>query len=272
MSVKSKTEQKDMIAEIEELERESQYSKIMKDATSFACIIESQIADTKINLQKVQVKLKLFIQHSFQRENSHDTEVGESSTTSNEVIETSSSTNKKPRTVKPPSITLIKFYGNQEEFPEFWDIFESLMHENDELPSIEKIVLLKESLKGSAICGIKPVPSNHNWMVDTITKRFGYKPTIWSKIVQKLFELKSAGSRAESCQQCFDTIKTSVNQMVPAGYDIRDTCDPMWKETVLKKFPHKFVKDILVNNQETETMNVDDLLETLEREIKLKRT
>ncbi|KAL6734085.1 hypothetical protein Aduo_004665 [Ancylostoma duodenale] len=273
MSVKSKTEQKDMIAEIEELERESQYSKIMKDATSFAFTIESQIADTKINLQKVQAKLKLPIQHSFQRENSHDTEVGESSTTSNEVTETSSSTSKKPRTVKPPSITLPKFHGNQEEFPEFWAIFESLIHENDELSTIEKIVLLKESLKGSAekaIRGIKPVPSNYNWMVETITKRFGNKPMNRSKIVQKLFELKSAGNRAGSCQEYFDSIKTLVNQMVSAGYDIRDTCDPMWTETILKKFPHEIVKDILVKNQETETMKVDDLLETLEREITAK--
>ena len=50
MSVKSKTDQKEMIADIEELEKETQYSKILKDAAAFVFNIETNMADAKIKL------------------------------------------------------------------------------------------------------------------------------------------------------------------------------------------------------------------------------
>ena len=270
MSVKSKTDQKEMIADIEELEKETQYSKILKDAAAFVFNIETNMADAKIKLQKVQLKLRPVYQGSLQDESAGNEETGETRATTNDGSETNSVSNRKTRTIKPPTITLPKFYGNQEEFPEFWAVYESLIHENDDLSTIEKIVLLKDSLKGSAekaIRGIKPVASNYSWMVETISKRFGNKPTNRSKIVQKLFDLKAPSKGAESCQDCFDAIKTLLHQMVSAGYDIRDTTDPMWTETILQKFPYEIVKDILVKNQETETMKVGTLLDVLEREI-----
>lgn len=43
--------------------------------------------------------------------------------------------------------SLPSFYGNAEEFPEYWAVFESLVHKSTELDVMEKILLLKESLK-----------------------------------------------------------------------------------------------------------------------------
>ncbi|KAK6009680.1 hypothetical protein OSTOST_25370, partial [Ostertagia ostertagi] len=86
---------------------------------------------------------------------------------------------RKCRVIKAPTISLPKFHGNQEEFSEFWAIFETLVHNSTEISQIEKIVLLKESLKGPAekvIRGIQPVPKNYPWMVETITKRYSYQP------------------------------------------------------------------------------------------------
>ncbi|KAK6028966.1 hypothetical protein OSTOST_04936 [Ostertagia ostertagi] len=104
-------------------------------------------------------------------------------------------------------------------------------------------------------------------------------PFVWWKVAvtvtptskeEKLFELKPASKKADSCQECYDSVKTLVNQMVSAGYDIRNTCDPMWSETILKKFPYEIVKNILVKHQETDTMEIDSLLEALDREITAK--
>lgn len=72
VDVRPKTGQEDVIAKIGI--GKSQYSKIMKDVTSFTFNIESQIADSNTKLQKVQHELKLSIQLSFRRKNSSNTE------------------------------------------------------------------------------------------------------------------------------------------------------------------------------------------------------
>ncbi|KAK6055683.1 hypothetical protein COOONC_06814 [Cooperia oncophora] len=58
-SIKSKTEQKEFIAEVEELEKETRYLKLLEEAESFICNIETHLSDTKVELQKVQRKLRV---------------------------------------------------------------------------------------------------------------------------------------------------------------------------------------------------------------------
>ncbi|KAK6012363.1 hypothetical protein OSTOST_22490, partial [Ostertagia ostertagi] len=120
----------------------------------------------------------------------------------------------------------------------------------------------QEKLSEKVIRGIQSIPKNYPWMVETITKRYGNKPANKSRIVQKLFELKPASKKADSCQECYDSVKTLVNQM--------KYLRPMWSETILKKFPYEIVKNILVKHQETDTMEIDSLLEALDREITAK--
>ncbi|KAK6756018.1 hypothetical protein RB195_014420 [Necator americanus] len=54
------------------------------------------------------------------------------------------------RSIKPPQASLPKFHGDSEEFAEYWGISETLVHRSKELDVIEKILLLKESLRGRA--------------------------------------------------------------------------------------------------------------------------
>ena len=90
------------------------------------------------------------------------------------------------RSIKPPQATLPKFYGNAEDFPEYWAIFETLVHKSKELDIMEKIMLLKESLKGRAqtsIKGIKLIPENYTWFVKTLQQNYSDQPTNRSQIV-----------------------------------------------------------------------------------------
>ena len=61
------------------------------------------------------------------------------------------------RSIKPPQVTLPNFYGNAEEFPEYWAIFETLVHKSTELDPMKKILLLEQSLKGNAQNSIKGI-------------------------------------------------------------------------------------------------------------------
>ncbi|KHJ98653.1 hypothetical protein OESDEN_01374 [Oesophagostomum dentatum] len=227
-NAKTKIEQKDLLQEIEEFENDCRYTETLWEAEGFTYVIEVNTADTKIQLHKVQLKLKIPVNH----EVSENGEAPEPCTTT--------------RSAKPPTIKLPKFNGIQEEFPEYWALYESLIHKSNELTTIEKVVLQKESLQGSAenaIKGIKSIPANYNWMIETFKKRFSNQPVNRSEIVKRLFDLPHTGKKADSCQSCLDSITTLVHQMVSAGYDIRQTCDPMWIETVIKKFPYEIVKD-----------------------------
>ncbi|KHJ89658.1 hypothetical protein OESDEN_10511, partial [Oesophagostomum dentatum] len=261
-NAKSKTEQKELLLEIEEFENEHKHSETLREAEGFAYIVEAAIADTQIKVYQVQMKMKLPYIERVDRYNQQSRE--------NEEILEQFGPN---RSAKPPIIKLSKFNGDQEEFPEFWALYESLVHNCAELTTIEKIVLLKESLRGpaeTAVRGIKSIPANYDWMVETLKKPFSNQPTNSAKIVQRLFELPHANKKADSCQRCFDSITTLVHQMVSAGHDIRQTCEPTWTETIIKKFPYEIVKDILVKNQEVGTMTIQDLLDVLEKEISAK--
>ncbi|PIO66108.1 hypothetical protein TELCIR_12191 [Teladorsagia circumcincta] len=134
------------------------------------------------------------------------------------------------RSIKPPQAPLPKFFGKPEEFPEYWAIFETLVHKNEELDVIEKIILLKQSLKGrakSAIQGIQPLPQNYGWIITTLKETYCDYSTNRSQIVQKLVGMKEAANFADSCLFAFEQIQVLIKEMVSAGHDVRNTCDPM---------------------------------------------
>ncbi|KHJ82133.1 hypothetical protein OESDEN_18175, partial [Oesophagostomum dentatum] len=271
-NTKSKTEQKDLLVEVQEIEKETNFSSLLAEAETFLHILESQLTDAKVNLSRAQRKLRVQQVDTFME--------GTSSRNMSEVNSVraaedglNSDSAPKTRTVKPPNVTLPKFYGNQEEFPEYWAIYESLIHSSSDITTIEKIVLLKDSLRGKAekaIKGIQPISKNYEWMVQTLKDKFGNQPANRSRIIQKLFDLKPAARHAKSCDDCLDSIKALVNQLVSTDYDIRVTSDPMWTETIIKKFPYSIAKDILAQYQENKSLTIGELLKLLEKEISSK--
>uniref|UniRef100_A0A7I4Y857 Reverse transcriptase domain-containing protein n=1 Tax=Haemonchus contortus TaxID=6289 RepID=A0A7I4Y857_HAECO len=177
------------------------------------------------------------------------------------------------RSIKPPNISLPKFYGSEEEFPEYWAVYDSLIHSSNGLSTIEKIVLLKDSLRGKAeraIKGIQPIAKNYEWIAQTLKDKFGNRPVNRSKIIQNFFDLKAAAHNAKSCDDCLDSIKAVVNQMVSTDYDIRANSESMWTETIIKKFPYTVIKDVLAKYQDDKNITIGNLITLLEKEISSK--
>ncbi|XGW21976.1 hypothetical protein V3C99_004717 [Haemonchus contortus] len=267
-----KTDQKELIIEVQEIERESQYPQHLASAEAFIHILEAQLTEAKVNLAKAQRKLKLPTANN-------DSE-GSSTHNSNQTTwsqgnseEPNSESTSRMWSIKPPNINLPKFYGSEEEFPEYWAVYDSLIHSSNDLSTIEKIVLLKDSLRGKAeraIKGIQPIAKNYEWIVQTLKDKFGNRPVNRSKIIQKLFDLKAAAHNAKSCDDCLDSIKALVNQMVSTDYDIRATSEPMWTETIIKKFPYTIIKDVLAKYQDDKNITIGNLITLLEREISSK--
>lgn len=125
------------------------------------------------------------------------------------------------RSIKPPQASLLSFCGNAEEFPECWAVFESLVYRNTDLE--EKILLLKEILKGRAqnsIKGIRLVPENYNWIVKTLCDNYNDSARNRPQIVQnmsktnEIVNMKPANSSAENCSSCMMKFRLSSFAMM----------------------------------------------------------
>lgn len=91
--------------------------------------------------------------------------------------------------VKLPKITLPNFEGDYKNWPTFYDLFKSLVHENSSLSEIEKFQYLLSSLSGQALNLLKGFPltsQNYHTAFQTLKERYQNKRllanTCWKEI------------------------------------------------------------------------------------------
>ncbi|KAK6749210.1 hypothetical protein RB195_001670 [Necator americanus] len=169
--------------------------------------------------------------------------------------------------VKYPQLKLPHFDGQNESWEEFWDTFSLIIDQNSQLNDLEKILYLKDSIRGKAQQAIRSIPmrsSNYRLIVDVLQKKYGNKGNNRSKIVQRLMNIPKATSRAASCVATLDQVKDLVFQMIATGYDIRKKHDPLWIDTILAKFPYGIIKDCMKTITSGSRLTVGTLLEELQ--------
>ncbi|KAK6009795.1 hypothetical protein OSTOST_25247, partial [Ostertagia ostertagi] len=150
--------------------------------------------------------------------------------------------------IRYPQIKLPHFTGENDSWEEFWDTFSLIIDQNPQLSELEKILYLKDAIRGKAQNSIKSIPmrsSNYNLIVEVLKKKFGDKANNRSQIVQQLLDLPKAATAAQKCVETLEKINDLVFQMVATGYDIRKKHDPMWIDTILAKFPYDIIKDCM---------------------------
>ena len=78
--------------------------------------------------------------------------------------------------MKLPKTDLRKFSGNVLDWPEFWNIFRVAVHDNPEIPPVQKFVYLKSLLTGEAagyVSTIKTEEANYDVAVQRLQLRYG---------------------------------------------------------------------------------------------------
>ncbi|EYC37498.1 hypothetical protein Y032_0784g2332 [Ancylostoma ceylanicum] len=185
-------ERKEMANELQETENESKLPEILSSANEMIFMLESRLAEAKHDKIRLSKKLGIPIPAGRTKFNQLaridlNREVREgvaSLTTDAEALsiqeeflseDDSYNISRGAKAITPPTITLPKFYGIEEkEFTEFWAVFETLVHNNRSITTVEKMLLLKDSLRGNsdaAIKGIQLIPQNYNWMIETLKKK-----------------------------------------------------------------------------------------------------
>uniref|UniRef100_A0A7I4Z626 Myb_DNA-bind_3 domain-containing protein n=1 Tax=Haemonchus contortus TaxID=6289 RepID=A0A7I4Z626_HAECO len=187
--------------EIEQIEEESNIHSIIADADRLVYMLEARLDEARCARDKMAIDLG-YISHSASILQSIDVDEREcvnanpeqNSGINTEVISENSTPPNTAlrgniaqaipqttcRSVKPPQVSLPKSHGSAEDFPEYWAIFEAIVHNSSDLAVMEKILLLKEGLVGKAqnsIKGIRLIPENYKWIIETLHKNYLDPPT-----------------------------------------------------------------------------------------------
>ena len=124
--------------------------------------------------------------------------------------------------VKLPKLSLKKFNGDLTKWITFWDTFESAVHRNSTLSSIDKFNYLNsllESTAAEAIAGLTLTSANYEEAVATLKRRFGNKQLIVNHHMDLLLNLKAVSSQhnLRGLRQLFDVVESNVRGLRAFG-------------------------------------------------------
>ena len=162
-----------------------------------------------------------------------------SSGTSNTAVTVSSAT---PRTrVKLPDLTIKGFNGDLTEWCTFWDMFESSIHNNPALLSVDKfnyLLSLLESSAAEAVSGLTLTAANYDEAVATLKKRFGNKQLIVSCHMDVLmnFEAVISQHNTRGLRRLFDSVEAQVRGLKALGIS-SESYGSLLSSILLNKLP-----------------------------------
>ena len=123
--------------------------------------------------------------------------------------------------LKLPKLELPKFDGDVLKFQKLWDQFEASVHDNDNVPAIQKFTYLRSVLEGVAchtIEGFEVTSANYQHAVDALKHRFGRKRIIISTPVKSIVQLEQRSNKGvESLRDLHDTLKNRIRALEVLG-------------------------------------------------------
>ena len=126
--------------------------------------------------------------------------------------------------VKLPKLSLKRFNGDLTKWSTFWDSFESSIHQNSDLSSIDKFAYLNSLVEGSAaeaISGLRITATNYDGAIAILQKRFGDKKQIIAKHMDTLINLDAVASQnnIKVLRQLYDSIEAQVRGLKALGIE-----------------------------------------------------
>lgn len=127
--------------------------------------------------------------------------------------------------VKVPELSIPVFNGNFSEWSSFYDLFNALIVDNNQLSNIQKFIYLKSSLKGEPIKLIENLPlTNDNFEIalTTLKKRYNNKLFVINAHLKTLLEFPSISRcTANNLREFITTVNQHIESLknlnVPVG-------------------------------------------------------
>jgi len=111
------------------------------------------------------------------------------------------------RGLKPPPITLKKFTGKYEEWPEWADAFREHVHHNPDFGGVQKWTLLRSHLEGGPLDAIRGFPntcSSYAQAWKRLEERYQRSHVITRTVVEQISYTHPKGDNPSAALHCFD--------------------------------------------------------------------
>ena len=125
-------------------------------------------------------------------------------------------------TVKLPKLKLKVFNGNVIHWSEFWDSFNSSIHNNTSLAPVDKLNYLMANIEGEAkqaIAGLRSTGSNYEIAIQMLKERFGNKQAVIDSHYTELTNLPAANSQTSKIRIIFDKLEMHLRSLEALGED-----------------------------------------------------
>ena len=124
----------------------------------------------------------------------------------------------------PEKIKVPQFNGDLIKYPDWWEEYKAVVHENKKVSTFYKLTYLKSAMKGAAthvLDGISLKPENYEKALDLVQMRFGRKRVITRHLVRSLAKMEPVASGnpkaflelADKLSARYTTLKTQVTDV-----------------------------------------------------------
>ncbi|CAH2084595.1 unnamed protein product [Euphydryas editha] len=123
--------------------------------------------------------------------------------------------------IKLPRIQLPTFEGRYEEWPTFYDMFSSLIHNNKNISSVQKLHYLKSNLSGEALnllSNFSTTDANYEEAWKQLVRRYNNKRYNCNAVMRTLFGTKKIQTEsANAIRSLLDTTSTCLKSLENLG-------------------------------------------------------
>ena len=178
--------------------------------------------------------------------------------------------------MKLPKTDLRKFSGDVLDWPEFWDIFRVAMHDNIDIPPVQKFVYLKSLLTGEAagyLANFKTEEANYELTVEHLQSRYGKDDVQRNRLTTKLADMKPIDQSSKAMRDTVDELCSTVRALQVQGVTL-----DQYGALLIPLIDSKLPKDWRLEwaRQKTtlgkDTVNFSKLLEFLEQELEIRES
>ena len=179
--------------------------------------------------------------------------------------------------VKLPKFNLRPFSGKIHEWQEFWDGFNSAVHQNEDLANVEKLNYLKGFLEEKArhvIAGIPTTDDSYETAINMLTKRFGKPNVIQRAHVNQLISVSPVYSERNVARLrgMHDEIEIHLRGLEALGVDMA-TYSGFVVPVLMDKIPETMrLNMIRFHEKDQMDWTLQDFLDGFEKEISVRES
>lgn len=115
-----------------------------------------------------------------------------------------------------PKLQLLLFDGNVLKWPEFWDTFNSSVHQQN-IPNVSKFSYLSGVLRGADSVVISLTEENYAVALKLLQEKFGSKESIVGMLQARLQNLPTSSSMLSDIQYTHNNVERILRQLESQG-------------------------------------------------------